>query len=51
MVIEVNQKGKENVFMAILIFWGAGYIDRHTFMYLNQIDEEVIVLDNLQKGH
>ena len=37
--------------MAILITGGAGYIGSHTALYLNQLGEEVIVLDNLQKGH
>lgn len=37
--------------MAILITGGAGYIGSHTVLYLKQRGEEVIVLDNLQKGN
>jgi UDP-glucose 4-epimerase len=37
--------------MAILVTGGAGYIGSHTVLYLKQRCEEVIVLDNLQKGH
>jgi UDP-glucose 4-epimerase len=37
--------------MAILVTGGAGYIGSHTVLYLKQRGEEVIVLDNLQKGH
>lgn len=37
--------------MAILVTGGAGYIGSHTVLYLNGLGEEVIVLDNLQKGH
>jgi UDP-glucose 4-epimerase len=37
--------------LAILVTGGAGYIGSHTVLYLNQQGEEVIVLDNLQKGH
>jgi UDP-glucose 4-epimerase len=37
--------------MGILVTGGAGYIGSHTVLYLRQMGEEVIVLDNLQKGH
>lgn len=37
--------------MAILVTGGAGYIGSHTAMELLAANEEVIVLDNLQKGH
>jgi UDP-glucose 4-epimerase len=37
--------------MSILVTGGAGYIGSHTVMYLKERGEDVIVLDNLQKGH
>src|SRR5680860_1323984 len=37
--------------MAILVTGGAGYIGSHTVAKLMDKGEEVIVLDNLQKGH
>src|SRR5680860_1335553 len=37
--------------MAILVTGGAGYIGSHTVAKLMDKREEVIVLDNLQKGH
>ncbi|RXT02853.1 UDP-glucose 4-epimerase GalE [Ammoniphilus sp. CFH 90114] len=37
--------------MAILVTGGAGYIGSHTVLLLKQLGEEVIVFDNLQKGH
>lgn len=37
--------------MAILVTGGAGYVGSHTVMELINNNEEVIVLDNLQKGH
>lgn len=37
--------------MTILVSGGAGYIGSHTVLYLQQQNEEVIVLDNLSKGH
>lgn len=37
--------------MAILVTGGAGYIGSHTVLYLIEKGEDVIVLDNLQKGH
>ncbi|WP_088102713.1 UDP-glucose 4-epimerase GalE [Halalkalibacter urbisdiaboli] len=37
--------------MAILITGGAGYIGSHTVLYFLNQGEEVIVLDNLEKGH
>ncbi|RBW71325.1 UDP-glucose 4-epimerase GalE [Bacillus taeanensis] len=37
--------------MTILVTGGAGYIGSHTVLYLKEQGEDVIVLDNLQKGH
>lgn len=37
--------------MAILVTGGAGYIGSHTALYLREKGEEVIIFDNLQKGH
>jgi len=37
--------------MAVLVTGGAGYIGSHTVAELLDISEEVVVLDNLQKGH
>lgn len=37
--------------MAILVTGGAGYIGSHTVLYLKEQGEDVIVLDNLSKGH
>ncbi|WP_332696056.1 UDP-glucose 4-epimerase GalE [Halalkalibacter lacteus] len=37
--------------MAILVTGGAGYIGSHTALYLQEKGEEVIILDNLEKGH
>lgn len=37
--------------MAILVTGGAGYIGSHTVLHLRQKGEEVIILDNLEKGH
>ena len=37
--------------MAILVTGGAGYIGSHTVMYLREQNEDVVVLDNLTKGH
>ena len=37
--------------MAILVTGGAGYIGSHTVVEFLAQGEEVIVLDNLQKGH
>lgn len=37
--------------MAILVTGGAGYIGSHTVKYLKAQKEEVVVLDNLVKGH
>ncbi|WP_273851327.1 UDP-glucose 4-epimerase GalE [Guptibacillus spartinae] len=37
--------------MAILVTGGAGYIGSHTVMYLLEQNEDVVVLDNLTKGH
>ena len=37
--------------MAILVCGGAGYIGSHMAAYLKEQGEEVIILDNLQKGH
>jgi UDP-glucose 4-epimerase len=37
--------------MAILVVGGAGYIGSHTVAALLERNEEVIVLDNLEKGH
>lgn len=37
--------------MAVLVTGGAGYIGSHTVLHLKAQGEEVIVLDNLEKGH
>ena len=37
--------------MAVLVCGGAGYIGSHTVAELLQRGEEVVVVDNLQKGH
>jgi UDP-glucose-4-epimerase len=37
--------------MAILVTGGAGYIGSHTAAELLSLSEDVIILDNLQKGH
>ncbi len=37
--------------MAVLVCGGAGYIGSHTVAELVERGEEVVVLDNLQKGH
>ncbi len=37
--------------MAILVTGGAGYIGSHTVKFLRSQNEEVVVLDNLSKGH
>jgi len=37
--------------MAILVTGGAGYIGSHTASELIDLSEDVIILDNLQKGH
>lgn len=37
--------------MAVLVCGGAGYIGSHTVVELLEKGEEVIVVDNLQKGH
>lgn len=37
--------------MAVLVTGGAGYIGSHTVAEFMAKGEEVIVLDNLQKGH
>ena len=37
--------------MAILVTGGAGYIGSHTVAELLDLKEDVVVLDNLQKGH
>lgn len=37
--------------MAILITGGAGYIGSHAVRYLQERNEELVVLDNLQSGH
>lgn len=37
--------------MAILVTGGAGYIGSHTASELIDLGEEVVILDNLQKGH
>lgn len=37
--------------MAVLVAGGAGYIGSHTVIQLIEAKEDVVVLDNLQKGH
>jgi UDP-glucose 4-epimerase len=37
--------------MAVLVTGGAGYIGSHTVLELLKRGEEVVVIDNLQKGH
>ena len=37
--------------MSILITGGAGYIGSHLVAYLNERQEELIIVDNLQSGH
>ena len=37
--------------MAILVCGGAGYIGSHAVAELLETGEEVVVVDNLQKGH
>ncbi|NBG87136.1 UDP-glucose 4-epimerase GalE [Isachenkonia alkalipeptolytica] len=37
--------------MAVLVTGGAGYIGSHTVQYLQDRDEEIIVVDNLQSGY
>lgn len=37
--------------MGILVCGGAGYIGSHMVAYLKEQGEEVVILDNLQKGH
>lgn len=37
--------------MAVLVTGGAGYIGSHTVRELMELSEDVVVLDNLQKGH
>ncbi|MDD4693704.1 MAG: UDP-glucose 4-epimerase GalE [Firmicutes bacterium] len=37
--------------MAILVTGGAGYIGSHTVKYLKSLKKDVVVLDNLSKGH
>ena len=37
--------------MAILVTGGAGYIGSVTVVLLQQAGEQVVVLDNLSKGH
>ena len=37
--------------MAILVTGGAGHIGSHTVQYLREQNEDVVVLDNLTKGH
>jgi UDP-glucose 4-epimerase len=37
--------------MAVLVTGGAGYIGSHTVRELMELNEDVVVLDNLQKGH
>jgi len=37
--------------MSILVVGGAGYIGSHIVRYLQEHGEDVIVVDNLQKGH
>jgi len=37
--------------MAVLVTGGAGYIGSHTVRELLDLNEDVVVIDNLQKGH
>lgn len=42
---------KEEEEMSILITGGAGYIGSHTAKYLQEQNEEIVVVDNLRSGH
>jgi UDP-glucose 4-epimerase len=44
-------KGTEGDLMAVLVCGGAGYIGSHTVAYLLERNEDVLVFDNLVKGH
>ncbi|HOJ47141.1 MAG TPA: NAD-dependent epimerase/dehydratase family protein, partial [Bacillota bacterium] len=37
--------------MSILVTGGAGYIGSHTVKYLRSLNKDVVVLDDLSKGH
>ncbi len=37
--------------MAILVCGGAGYIGSHMVAYLKENNEQVVILDNMEKGH
>lgn len=37
--------------MTILITGGAGYIGSHTVKYLQELNQDIVVVDNLQSGH
>jgi UDP-glucose 4-epimerase len=37
--------------MSILVCGGAGYIGSHMSAYLSENNEEVVILDNMEKGH
>jgi len=37
--------------MAVLVCGGAGYIGSHTVLELIDMGQNVIVVDNLEKGH
>jgi len=47
----INNRGKVVFEVAVLVTGGAGYIGSHTVAELVEKKEEVIVVDNLEKGH
>lgn len=47
----INNRGKVVFEVAVLVTGGAGYIGSHTVAELVEKKEEIIVVDNLEKGH